>query len=417
LGAFGTKLNMEMKKLVSITPYATFPPKMGGQVLIDAMNREFPALGWKIDQFSMGIRKPDLKSIGRTKKLESIPRYTEWRRTEPVTVAVFSVFSSQQLGFLNAGELLKKRRWTELEERLSSAQAILYESPWGYEPGALPIPEGVPLVFMSQNAEFKFIEMYRKQRKPFVNYIAKLIEHKEFQILRDADVVATITAQDAEVLSNKYGISRSKMYVVPRGINLDRFPVLFGQEKQVLRDALGIGDQIVGLFVGSAHGPNLIAAQSLIKMSEKILDNVLIIVVGTVAKYFKGQNKENLWFVPVEVPQPYLQIADMALNPVTTGSGLNIKMLEYFGLELPCVTTTFGARGIEGQPGEDLIIAELDEFPHVINLLAQNPELRNRIGKNGRLLAEKKYSARVTAQTILKLIEDWKHDYAESSSG
>lgn len=405
-----------MKKLVSVTPYATFPPKMGGQVVIDAMNREFPELGWQIDQFSMGIRKPDLKLIGRTRKLEIIPGYTELRRTDPVTVAVFSAFSSQRLGFLNAGKLLKKRRWTKLEKHLPSAQAILFESPWCYEPDVLPIPERVPLVYLAHNAEFQFAEVYRKHKKPFANYVADLIERSEHQILRDADVIVPITYQDAEALSDKYHLPKSKTHVVPRGINLDRFSILYEEEKRDLRDKLGIGDQIVALFVGSAHGPNLEAAKSLIKISKQIGDEVLLIVAGRAAKHFEGQNRKNLWFTP-GVPQPYLQIADIALNPVTTGSGLNIKMLEYFGLELPCVTTTFGARGIEGQPGEDLIIAELDEFPHAINLLAQNPELRNRIGKNGRLLAEKKYSARVTAQTILKLIEDWKHDYPESSSG
>lgn len=405
-----------MKKLVSISPYATYPPKMGGQVVIDAMNREFPALDWQVDQFSMGIRKRDLASVGRIKKIDLMQGYTEWRRVEPITIVAFSLFSMLRLGFLNAGKLLKKRKWVELKKRLSSAQAVLFESPWCYNPGALTIPRGIPLVYMAHNAEFQLADLYRKQRNPFANYVAGLIERSEEQILRDADLIIPITPQDAEALRARYDLPAKKMNIVPRGINLDRFSVLPEFEKSVLRDKLGIDDRVISLFVGSAHGPNLAAAESLINISDQINDNILIIVAGKAATYFKGKDRKNLRFIP-EAPQPFLQIADIALNPVVTGSGLNIKMLEYFGLELPCITTSFGTRGIEGKPGEDYLIAELDEFASSIAALAQDPELRKRIGRNGRLLAEKKYSARVTAQTILKLIEDWKHDYAEGSSG
>ena len=401
-----------MKKLVSITPYATFPPKMGGQVVIDAMNREFPALGWQIDQFSMGIRKSGLVSIGRTKKFELSDGYTEWRRTELITVAAFSVFSTLNLGFLNAGKLLAKRKWMDLQNHISNSQAVLFESPWCYEPGALKYPETVPLVYMAHNAEFQFAELYREQRKPFANSVGGLIERSEYQILRDADIVVPITSQDADALSAKYDLSKSKMHVIPRGINLDRFSILSEHEKCDLRDKLGVGNQIVALFVGSAHGPNLEAAESLIKISDLVSEKVLIIVAGRAAQHFKGQNTNNLWFMP-EAPQPYLQIADIALNPVTAGSGLNIKMLEYFGLELPCITTTFGVRGIEGEPGEDYLVSELNGFPESIGMLANNLELRMRIGKNARRLAEKKYSARVTAQKVLELIEDWQRDHSK----
>ena len=42
-----------------------------------------------------------------------------------------------------------------------------------------------------------------------------------------------------------------------------------------------------------------------------------------------------------------LQSADLALNPMRTGSGTNLKIVEYFAAGIPVVSTPFGARGLE----------------------------------------------------------------------
>src|SRR5439155_1549071 len=44
---------------------------------------------------------------------------------------------------------------------------------------------------------------------------------------------------------------------------------------------------------------------------------------------------------------PFLRAADVALNPMTEGGGVNLKVPEYLAMGLPVVTTRFGMRGLD----------------------------------------------------------------------
>jgi glycosyltransferase involved in cell wall biosynthesis len=61
-----------------------------------------------------------------------------------------------------------------------------------------------------------------------------------------------------------------------------------------------------------------------------------------------------------------LSMADAALNPMTGGSGTNLKMLEYFAAGVPVISTPFGARGLACRPGSDLHTADIASFPRAI---------------------------------------------------
>lgn len=50
--------------------------------------------------------------------------------------------------------------------------------------------------------------------------------------------------------------------------------------------------------------------------------------------------------------------ATFAINPVRSGSGLKIKMLDYFAHGLPCVTTSVGAQGFPESPDRPIAIAD-----------------------------------------------------------
>jgi glycosyltransferase involved in cell wall biosynthesis len=41
-----------------------------------------------------------------------------------------------------------------------------------------------------------------------------------------------------------------------------------------------------------------------------------------------------------------LSIADVALNPMRSGTGTNLKMLDYMAAGVPVISTEFGARGL-----------------------------------------------------------------------
>jgi glycosyltransferase involved in cell wall biosynthesis len=61
-----------------------------------------------------------------------------------------------------------------------------------------------------------------------------------------------------------------------------------------------------------------------------------------------------------------LNASDIALNPVTSGSGSNLKLLEYIAYSIPVITTPFGLRGYALKHKEHLLVADVEAFSAVL---------------------------------------------------
>src|SRR5690606_19481139 len=66
--------------------------------------------------------------------------------------------------------------------------------------------------------------------------------------------------------------------------------------------------------------------------------------------------------------------ADIGLNPMVSGSGTNLKMLEYAAAGLPIVSTYFGGRGGILQEGTHYVGTEIDDFAAAVCQLASELE-------------------------------------------
>ena len=68
--------------------------------------------------------------------------------------------------------------------------------------------------------------------------------------------------------------------------------------------------------------------------------------------------------------KPETRGADM-LNPMVSGSGTNLKMLEYAAAGLPIVSTFFGGRGGILQEGTHYVGAEIEDFAAAVCRMAR----------------------------------------------
>ena len=84
--------------------------------------------------------------------------------------------------------------------------------------------------------------------------------------------------------------------------------------------------------------------------------------------------------VPGTVPDLRARTAatEIALNPMVSGSGSNIKMFEYLAAGLPVVSTAFGARGAPDPSGSTIVVCECEEFAEHIDRLSSDPRLAQR---------------------------------------
>jgi glycosyltransferase involved in cell wall biosynthesis len=93
--------------------------------------------------------------------------------------------------------------------------------------------------------------------------------------------------------------------------------------------------------------------------------------------------------------KPYLTRAAVLVVPVRVGGGMRVRILEAFAFGIPTVTTTVGLEGIDGIPGEHVLVGDQPEdfAAHVVNLL-KDELAQAKLAKNGRWLAEDRYDRR-----------------------
>src|SRR5690606_37257283 len=173
------------------------------------------------------------------------------------------------------------------------------------------------------------------------------------------------------------------------------------------------------VFLASGgYKPNDDAAEYICKQLAPSLKNITFILVGSVCDNLKSEIKNSLGenvvlmgVVSSEDKSKILLSSDIALNPVTQGSGTNVKVFDYLAAGLNVITTPVGSRGISFTNLENGVIAELNDFQASIEMLLNDPLLREKISENARLLAEK-YNwsdiSRTAGEKIVNLMENSK---------
>ncbi len=181
---------------------------------------------------------------------------------------------------------------------------------------------------------------------------------------------------------------------MPNGACIEAAPSY--EKRKELRRKLNIADaKPVLLFIGTYYQPNIQAAKFIVNEVAPKLPESDIVFLGTVGGYFKNKqvpkNVRLLGRISDADLYDWLTAVDIGINPMFSGSGINMKMLDYFSFGLPVVTTWVGARGINGVDSKDFIACKENEFVDKIKLLLNNGDLRKNLGKNARKLAEENY--------------------------
>lgn len=94
----------------------------------------------------------------------------------------------------------------------------------------------------------------------------------------------------------------------------------------------------------------------------------------------------------VDAVQPFIAGASVYVVPLRVGGGSRLKILEALSMGRAVVSTTVGAEGLDLTPGSEIVIADsAPDFAAAVATLCGDAPARQRLGRAGRALIERRY--------------------------
>jgi len=214
----------------------------------------------------------------------------------------------------------------------------------------------------------------------------------EYELCRRADLVLACSREDRELFHGLYGTPFAKCLVMPNGTFVGDVPS--DAARRQARRTLGLDSQPLAVFIGSLYPPNEEAATFICTELAPALPGVTFAICGGVGSAIDRDALARRGIGNVCITgvlddagrREYLAAADVAVNPMFSGSGTNIKMFDFMAAGLPVVSTPTGARGI-AQCESALHICAPAEFASALQRILHDRDYATRLGSDGRRLA------------------------------
>jgi glycosyltransferase involved in cell wall biosynthesis len=254
----------------------------------------------------------------------------------------------------------------ELRRALKGATGVIAIQPY-LVPAVVELDDRIPIVYDAHNHELALKRQMLPPDEAGRWMLARVSEAEDIAMSRASLVVAT-TPDDLDDLAAACPGRRlaCESEVLPNGVDTERVRMRTDEEHETARtralfDLAASGETRIALFVGSAHRPNIRAGRAILKLASK-LPEVLFVLVGSHTDQLSqdvAPNVRLMGALATEDLDELLRAADVALNPMDTGGGSNLKVMEYFAAGVPVVTTPIGARGLK-RPREVALVVDMD---------------------------------------------------------
>lgn len=214
----------------------------------------------------------------------------------------------------------------------------------------------------------------------------------EASLCRAADLILACSHEDRDAFGRIYEIPADRIRLAPNGAFTEAIRPPTAEERARLRKEYGVSDRPVAIFLGTRYGPNIDAVRFIGETLAPALPGIEFVVIGGAGEAVPERAPVRATGAVSEIEKrAWLQLADLAINPMFGGSGTNIKMLEFMSAGLPVVTTPIGARGIE-TAGAAFVVADRAAFAARLSAVAGDAALRRQLAGTARTEAESRYS-------------------------
>ena len=331
-------------RILVVSPYPLDPPLHGGRVRALGIARGLARAGAVVD-----ILAPWVPGTARQRRLE--PRVTI--RTHQMLGNVLPLLLSDRL--VPALALLSLYpRWAgprRLLAGFAGYDIVQFEFcaqfHWsGLVPGTPQIAYSAHNVELDYHAEQPALRLFRKS-------FLRRIERCERAAVRLSDIVIACSEDDADRLRVIYGELR-RVIVIANGFDAGLLDFQPSHAREHARAALGFApsDRAI-LFVGGDAAHNRDAVRFLVRdILPALPASTRLLVAGQAGAAAPGGHPQVRALGFVEDLRICFSAADVAVNPVSFGSGTNIKLAEYLAAGLPTISTPIGLRGAAHLAGE-----------------------------------------------------------------
>ena len=218
------------------------------------------------------------------------------------------------------------------------------------------------VVYSAHNveADYAVMEPYSKIRTWFAPHIRKL----EGRAIDASDLVVACTEADGSRFRQLYG-NPKELVIVSNGFDDGDLWSAKPREREKTRAALGLRtEELAILFVGGPAAHNRRAVHYLEhELLPRLNSPARLVLAGECARPRRDDRVLSLGLV--DELSPILEAADVAVNPIDSGSGSNLKLAEYLAVGMPIVTTLMGLRGYE-EYAHLVTVAGLQDFPAAV---------------------------------------------------
>ena len=189
------------------------------------------------------------------------------------------------------------------------------------------------------------------------------------------------------------GICKEKIRIIPLSIDLEKIELMSKKHNnelsfRMLNAFKGKGFKILMFHGTLEYGPNKSCVEYIVdELAPKMLqkyDNVIFAIVGAHSNRIIPTDKRIVFTGYVDNLFSIVNLADIGIVPLTSGTGVKNKVLEYFALSKPVVTTEIGAENLDVTNMFHCIITDIETFPDKVLYLLDNPTQSVAIGQNGR---------------------------------
>lgn len=393
------------RRVLILNDYQVTPAEQGGQVRVDAVCRALADRRIPVTLITMSDKPGGRRRIINSHFEElTLPRGEKLKKLDD-RFSKMAGANASDVATLKGAARFSPGAADFLRRELTGAALVMFSHP--YMAGFLDVvPDDVPVVYDSHNTEWK-LKRSIYPRLLGREYLSRLVRGAEGRLLKRARTTYYVSSENRQDLAPLTGGKEGSSFVCPNGVSTKGREWIDPADRATRRGEVSLTGNLVALFLGSGHPPNAEAARYIIGTLAPAFPRVNFFLIGSVTGWFHGKqlpsNVVAMGRTSAPVKDSLLSLADIALNPMMTGSGTSLKMMDYMASGLPILSTDIGARGMEGDQLKGTTVVPLEKFHDGLAELIENQDHRHSLARQARETAIHHFDWNIT---LREMVED-----------